>query len=259
MESNVLLQFFRRLTSQSPKEDAYAQQWSRGTESQHDEALKAAYFPVPEEVLELSNAQYFNEHHESVMFKMFNRHNQKTIFPIRALYATGSTFLTISDEIPANPTLAVEAACRFRLDAMEAALSITPSDLLILLNNLPKPDSWEQNPEWLADEFQADLMASHHSLNRHAAALFIKRIDTPEADFLAFKEVAILIRNIGLFSTATDEYGTLNQRLGFVISDLFPSIRKREKELLERKYKLTWVSEGEEAAPVVPEDKIGRG
>lgn len=227
---------------------------------QHDDMQKAKFSPVPNEILARSDAQYFDQGHRSMMYASFNLNNQCTIFPLRALYATGATLMMSSEQgYPANPSLAIEDACRFRVAAMEAALNDTPGDLLILLGGtyLPSPHTWEQSPEWQAKELAPDLVSSMHSLYGHATTLFLKRIQTPEADFLAFKEAALVLERFGLFLTEKDESGVAHEHLGPVVCDIFPSLRSRECLLLARKSRLAWHDEGTGSVPVVPEDKIG--
>lgn len=249
-----------KLSGRSPEERDFLRQWNKRVKFQHDDLQKTGYSPVPDETLAVSDAQYFDQGHRSLMYARFNLNNQRTIFPLRALYATGVT-LTMSEDhnYPANPALAIESACRFRMAAMEAALNCTPSDLLVMLgsNYLPSPNTWEQSPEWRAKEFEPDRVSSIHSLGRHATALFLKRIETPAADFLAFKEAALVLELFGLFLNEKDDSGGSREHLGPVVCDIFPALRSRESKLLARKFRLAWHSEGDEVCPVVPEDKIG--
>lgn len=256
----MLHRIMEKLTGQPPSQRDFTQRWNECVKAQHDDLQKAGFDPVPDETLALSDAQYFDRSHRSMMFARLNLNNQCTVFPLRALYATGATLIMNSDHnCPANPTLTMESACRFRIDAMDAALNCTPNDLLILMGgmHLPSPDTWEQSPEWQAEEFALDLVSSKHSLGRHASALFLKRIQTPAADFLAFKEAALVFQSFDLFQTEKDDNGVSREHLGHVLCDIFPSVRSREDVLLARKSRLAWHSEGPEVYPVVPEDKIG--
>lgn len=256
----MLHRILGKLSGQSPRERDFTQRWNERVKAQHDDLQKASFDPVPHETLAFSDAQYFDQSHRSLMFARLNLNNQSTVFPVRALYATGATLMMNSENLcPANPTLTMESACRFRMAAMEAALNCTPNDLLIMLGSmyLPSPSTWEQSPEWQAEEFAPDLVSSKHSLGRHASALFLKRIQTPAADFLAFKEAAHVLERFELFQTEKDDNGVSHEHLGYVLCDIFPVLRSRESDLLARKSRLAWHSEGAEERPVVPEDKIG--
>ena len=134
----------------------------------------------------------------------------------------------------------------------------TPNDLLILLDGsyLPRPWEWEQSLEWQAAEFEPNYILSMRSIFRHAAALFLKRLETPAADFLAFKEAAMILDRFELFQTEEDKNGSPTEFLGVVISDIFPAIRSRERALLSRKTDLARYDEYPNPA-VIPEDKIG--
>ncbi len=234
-----------QFSGRPPSERLFWQHWRKRAKAQHNDLPMAGYYPVSEEALEASNRRYLDPGHRSLQFAAFNLSNQRMIFPVRALYATGATLTISSNQTPANPSLAIEGACQFRLAAMEAALNSTPNELLILLSDatFPSAHSWEQSLEWREKEFPAELVSSYHSSYRHAAALFIKRIDTPEADFLAFKEAATVLQNCGLFRTETCENSAAEVRLGHVISDVFPSLRSREGELLDCKSRLKWQAE----------------
>lgn len=232
-------------------------EWDARVKTQYESLPKAGFFPVPEEVLEASNRRYRDTSHRSFAFSDLNLINQSMIFPVRALYATGATLITSEDQFGRNPSLVIENACRFRLAAMEAALNATPNDLLVLLSVLPQPESWEQSREWQESNLPSEhFSVGWHSTYRHAVVLFLKRIDTPAADFLAFKEAASVLGRFGLFCDEKDEDGNKRERLGYVISDVFPSLRRRERELLDRKLRLAWRSE-DATDPVVPEDNIG--
>ena len=243
-----------------PWESKSERKWKERVKDQHDDLQKASFFPVPDNALVKSDARYSCGCHRSVLFDSVS-YIQRMIFPIRALYYTGATILIGSEAgYPANPTLAIDNACRFRIDAMEAALNCTPADLLVLMaSNLPNPSCWEQSSAWRAKAFDPDLAPSQHSLVRHAVALFLERSDTPAADFLAFKEAALVLENHGLFQTEIDDSGAEREQIGNVISDIFPTLRAKECRLLARKAALIWHSEGPEQSPVIPDNCIGRG
>lgn len=249
----------RKLSGQPKSKQDFTKHWNERVRAQHDRVQKAGFFPVSDEALALSGAQYFDQGHRSAMFAQFNLTNRCTIFPLRALYATGATLMMNSGQ-GHSATLAMEGACRFRLAAMEAALSFTPTDLLILMDSrscLPSPASWEQSEEWRTKAFPSDIVASEPFLWRHAAALFLDRIDTPAADFLAFKEAASVLSSFELFDDKTDFNGTSQKQLGFVISDIFPTLRARERDLLIRQRLLEKCQEMERKNFTFPEHLIG--
>lgn len=255
----MLERIFEKFSVNLPRSGDLSGQWSdRGEQGQ---IQKAGFVPVADEAIEASDAQYYSDGHRSFLIQSQNRKNRNMVFPIRALYNTGITFLiNAEDSYPINHTIAVEGACRFRMAAMDAALTNTPCDLLVLLHSIrsiPSPRTWEQSTEWQTKEFDPNEIADLHSTYRHAVALLAQRFATPAADFIAFKEAAHVIDKFGLFQTETHEGVLEQERLGNVVCDIFPGLRLREGELLSRKIRLAWRPEGPDQPPVVPNDKIG--
>lgn len=258
MDNPMLHRILKKLSGRASNKSYFELNFQKRVKEQHDDLPKAGYIPIPEKILKNSDNRYLDPSHRSLRFACLNLQNQNMIFPVRALYAMGATLMSYNQLHP-NPSLMIEDICQFRLAAMEAALNCTPDDLLVLLTHLdalPCVESWEQSYEWRTRNFPEEEVSRWHSLNRHAAALFLKRIDTPEADFIAFKEAAEVLNGLEFFSVETCEHGEANVQLGHVIADIFPTLRARESSLLERRSRLIYRTE-DESSPVVPEDKIG--
>ena len=248
----------RPFLSRLPQETNFERLWNEQLSEQYTHAPKASFSPVPNDALAASDSRYLDEGHDSFLVARLNQVNRDLVFPTRALYHVGLHLLVAdSNRHPKNPTLALEAACEFRISAMEAALNCTSSDLLVLLNCLPSPSEWKLSLEWRAIEFAQCLTYDLHSLNRHAIALFLERIQTPTADFLAFCEAALVLEEFGLFQKEIANSGISKEHLGYVVCDIFPSLKSRRVELLTRKSRLTWRPEGPDEKSVVPEESIG--
>lgn len=253
----MLRSILDRFPVQTSNKSDFEKDWDRRVEDQHNSAMISKYHPMPQSVLEASNERFSSNSYRSFKFDVLRAAYQRAVVPVRVLYATGVTL--VIEESHVSPSHIIETVCQFRLDAMEAALNDTPADLLILLSeaDLPCPDSWEDRSGWSEEAFAgADDIMRHNSPYRHGLALLLKRLDTSRADFLAFKEAAALIMEHSLFHKEKGEDGSVEVKLQYIMADIFPSLREKERYLLERHAILMRRSEDGDN-PVVPDNKIG--
>lgn len=224
-------------------------EWNRLVRTQYKKVPRADFHPVPEDLLGQSDCLYTERSSLTSLVQCW----KERVVPIRVLFHAGATITAYDTVRPANPSVALDDACKFRLAAMDAALRETPVDLLALLDRFqfPAPHVWSQNPSWAKDQFPEWSATGAHSLDRYARALFLKRIRTPAADFLAFQEAAAALDTIGVFQQ--DERGWCVDAFA---RDIFPSIEARAQALVQRRAELTWREEGGIAPPVVPEALI---
>lgn len=223
-------------------------EWNRLVKSQYKAVRRADFYPIPEDLLGRSDTLY----NERSNLTSFVRVWQDMVVPIRILFHAGATITAYDVISPANPSVALDDACKFRLEAMDAALRETPLDLLVMQNSfvLPSPQEWSRDAQWAAREFP-DVSDGSHALYGYARSLFLKRIDTAASDFLAFREAAIALNEIGLFEPEADNAsGTCVNAL---VQELFPTIKARATALAQRHQFLTRCAENEAAAPVGPE------
>ena len=141
---------------------------------------------------------------------------------------------------PADPGAVFEDACAFHLRAMDAAIHDTPTDLLILTAQtyLPTPREWEQSTEWIETSLPSHIFATAHPLAQKARKLFLQRIDTPKADFMAYRDASIVLAALGLLEASVD--GPPRMRISLEASAAFPSLKHRENDVLRRSEALEW-------------------
>ena len=141
---------------------------------------------------------------------------------------------------PADPEAVFEDACAFHLRAMDAAIDDTPTDLLILAAQfcLPTPEEWEQSTEWIETSLPSDIFATAHPLAQKARTLFLERIDTPRADFMAYRDASIVLAALGLLDASED--GSSRRKISLEASAAFPSLKHRENDVLRRSEALEW-------------------
>ncbi|PKQ01542.1 MAG: hypothetical protein CVT73_22915 [Alphaproteobacteria bacterium HGW-Alphaproteobacteria-12] len=133
---------------------------------------------------------------------------------------------------------------------MDAALEQSPSDLLLLLDGLPRPDTWHLGSGFLAALLQEAESDGMHSLYRYAHALLRERLGNASgADFLALKSACRVLLSTGVMVEDTKAESS-TKMVHPVVLDVFPSIANRETELLARDIALRWRPETE-SDPVV--------
>jgi hypothetical protein len=123
---------------------------------------------------------------------------------------------------------------------MDAAIKDTPTDLLILTarNNLPSPKEWEQSTKWVEDNLPSDFFTTAHPLAQKARTLFLERIDTPTADFMAYRDGSIVLEALGLLDASEDGYPRM--KISLEACAAFPSLKHRENDVLRRSEALEW-------------------
>ena len=141
---------------------------------------------------------------------------------------------------PADPEAVFEDACAFHLQAMDAAIDDTPTDLLILAAQfcLPTPGEWEQSKEWVEASLPSDIFATAHPLAQKARTLFLERIDTPRADFMAYRGASVVLAGLGLLDASED--GSPGMKISPEACAAFPSLKRRENDVLRRSEALEW-------------------
>jgi hypothetical protein len=146
--------------------------------------------------------------------------------------------------------MGVDHISRDFLDFLDAAISETPTDLLVLIG-LDKVDFQLLDALRVSKDRHATVQEALeqansfgiHSLYRYASRLLSEHCEQlDEAGHLAFIRAALALHRIGLFH---------ENHVSPVAIDFFPSLALREDEISARRLALKWRPEtGED--PVVP-------
>ena len=96
----------------------------------------------------------------------------------------------------------------------------------------------EQSTEWTETRLPSDIFATAHPLAQKARTLFLERIDTPKADFMAYRDASVVLAALGLLDASED--GSPRMKISPEACAAFPSLKRRENDVLRRSEALEW-------------------
>jgi len=186
-----------------------------------------AYFPIPDELLEASDAAFEGDYKSTAFARLIPTFH-KLISPIAYLHSSAkAVFLFDLEYRRVSPSEAFEAVSRSFFEIIDASIDDISTDLLILSVG---GTGGGFDFDFLAEVSENDV--SRHSLVRYHARLLREHLSNGGRGRLtAFRRAITAIKGTGLF---------LEDEVAPLALDFFPSLARREDELLERREALTW-------------------